>query len=270
MQPGTDAAAGRVAPWVAKATPAAVASSAAPMATRRTEFEFISRLPSGIRSVSDVVRNVYRIEKTAIGKCTYLSHSWHERVTEPRSSTVPKVLVVAATPLELSFVARANTLCCGVGPVEAAAATARTLERDRPEAVLHIGLAGARALLPGSLVLGSEAIYCDLVDGTRSFPRIERAAPDPDLLTGARNALPEAAVLAIATSARVGGGHACCDVEAMEGFAVLRSAALAGVPALELRAVSNTFDAARADWRIDEAIEALAVAVEALLGVFDA
>ncbi len=37
-------------------------------------------------------------------------------------------------------------------------------------------------------------------------------------------ALPAAVVLPIATSARVGGGHACCDVEAMEGFAVLRAA----------------------------------------------
>jgi futalosine hydrolase len=180
------------------------------------------------------------------------------------------VLVVAATPLELSFVTGASTFCCGVGPIDAAAATARALERERPEAVLHTGLAGARALTPGALVLGSEAIYCDLVDPTRSFPRVERAAPDPYLLKQARSALPGAAVLPIATSARVGGGHDCCDVEAMEGFAVLRAAALAGVPALELRAVSNTFDADRADWRIDDAIEALAAAVEAVLGAFDA
>ena len=180
------------------------------------------------------------------------------------------MLVVAATPLELSFVAGASTLCCGVGPVEAAAATARALERERPEAVLHIGLAGARAFTAGDARARLRGDLLRPRRRTRSFPRIERAAPDPDLLKEARSALPEAAVLPIATSARVGGGHACCDVEAMEGFAVLRSAALAGVPALELRAVSNTFDADRADWRIDEAIEALAVAVEALLGVFDA
>ncbi len=180
------------------------------------------------------------------------------------------MLVVAATPLELSFVARARTLCCGVGPVEAAAATARALERERPAAVLQIGIAGARALGPGTLVLGSESIYCDLVDDARSFPRVERAAPDATLLAAARRVLPEAVVLPIATSARVGGGHACCEVEAMEGFGVIRAAAQAGVPALELRAVSNTFDADRADWRIEEALEALAGAVEALLGMFDA
>ena len=47
----------------------------------------------------------------------------------------------------------------------------------------------------------------------------------------------------------------------MEGFGVLRAAAAAGVPALELRAVSNAYGAPRADWRIDEAIAALAGAV---------
>lgn len=180
------------------------------------------------------------------------------------------MLVVAATPLELAFVSGAETLCCGIGPVEAGTATARALERERPEAVLHIGIAGARALAPGTLVLGSESIYCDFVDAVRSFPRIERATPDPDLLALARSVLPQATVLPIATSARVGGGHACGDVEAMEGFGVLRAAALASVPALELRAVSNTYAADRAEWRIDEALEALAAAVATILGVFDA
>ena len=180
------------------------------------------------------------------------------------------MLVVAATTLELAFVAHAETLCCGVGPVEAAARTARALAHDPPSAVLHIGIAGARTLEPGSLVLGSEAVYCDLVDETRSFARIERAVPDPVLLAAARRSLPAAAVVPIATSARVGGGRGCCDVEAMEGFAVLRAAAAAGVPALELRAVSNSFDADRSDWRIDDALAALAAAVPLLLEALDA
>jgi futalosine hydrolase len=182
----------------------------------------------------------------------------------------PEVLVVAATPLELAFVERADTHCCGVGPVEAAATTARRLAEKRPTAVLHIGIAGARELDPGTLVLGSEAVYCDLVDSARTFPRIERAVPDPALLAMARAALRAALALPIATSARVGGGHACCEVEAMEGFAVLRAAADARIPALELRAISNRFDAGRADWRIDEAIRALAHAVPVLLEAFRA
>ncbi len=185
------------------------------------------------------------------------------------------MLVVAATEFELAVVQGADTagretLCCGTGPVEAAAATARALANARPDAILHIGIAGARALEPGAVVIGESSIYCDLVDATRTFPRIEQAVPDPRLLAAARASLPHAHVLPIATSARVGGGSTCADVEAMEGFGVLRAAVEAGVPALELRAVSNTFAALRSEWRIDDAIAALAEAVAALLEVLDA
>jgi nucleoside phosphorylase len=175
------------------------------------------------------------------------------------------VLVVAATALELAHVEGADTLCCGVGPVEAALTTAGALARRPAERLLHVGIAGARDLAPGALVLGSEAVYCDLLRPAGPLAAIERARPDPALLAAAAAALPEASVLPIATSARLGGGHACAEVEAMEGFAVLRAAAAAGVPALELRAISNAFDAPRAAWRIDEALAALAVATGALL-----
>ena len=164
------------------------------------------------------------------------------------------LLVVAATERELAPVEGAHTLLCGIGPVEAAAATARALAGERPAAVLHVGIAGARGLQPLTLVLGSEAVYCDaagpLVPG--------RALPDAGLLARLRAAFPEAEVRPIGTSARVGGAHGV-DVEAMEGFAVLRACELAGVPAVEVRVVSNAIDEPdRALWRFDEAFAALA------------
>jgi futalosine hydrolase len=77
--------------------------------------------------------------------------------------------------------------------------------------------------------------------------------------------LPEAHVLPIGTSARVGGTSAC-EVEAMEGFAVLRAAELAGIPAVEVRAVSNEIDESdRARWRFDDALTALERALPLLL-----
>ena len=170
-----------------------------------------------------------------------------------------------------AFVEGAETLCCGVGPVEAAAATARALAQRRPEGVLQIGIAGARDLEPGTLVLGSEAIYCDLVDSARSFPRVERAAPDPTLLDDcplARYPKPSCS-----RSPRVPASGAGMSAAMSRRWRALPSSALpsaAGVPALELRAVSNRFDADRGDWRIDDAIEALAGAVKALLEAFDA
>jgi futalosine hydrolase len=180
------------------------------------------------------------------------------------------VLVVAATERELDFIEGAETLCTGIGPVEAALATAKRLTENRPSAVVHIGIAGAKLLEPPALVLGSESIYCDVIDAGSVIPRLERVEPDAALLEAARSALPEAHLMPIATSARVGGGTSC-EVEAMEGFGVLRAAALAGVPAVELRAVSNAVgESDRARWRIDDALAALREAVPRLLEALDA
>jgi nucleoside phosphorylase len=55
------------------------------------------------------------------------------------------------------------------------------------------------------------------------------------------------------------GGAADVRVEGMEGFAVLRACALAGVPAIEVRAISNEIsEGDRSRWRIGRALEALA------------
>jgi len=175
------------------------------------------------------------------------------------------MLVVAATERELALVRGVETFVCGVGPVDAAAATARVLTARRPDAVLHIGLAGARGIDPPALVLGSESVYSDVIDPGSAFPRVERVEPEAALLARVRAALPDALVLPIATAGRVSGGSGC-DVEAMEGFGVLRACALAGVPAVELRAISNDVDEAdRAKWRFDDALAALADAVARVL-----
>ena len=92
-----------------------------------------------------------------------------------------------------------------------------------------------------------------------------RAQPDAALLAAARVALPRARVCPIGTSARVGGSSGC-EIEAMEGFAVLRAAELAGVPALEVRAVSNEIEEPdRARWRFEEALAALRAELPALV-----
>ena len=175
------------------------------------------------------------------------------------------ILIVAATERELDGLRDAKTLVCGIGPVEAALATAHAIGERRPGVILHVGIAGARKLEPPALVVGSDSVYCDLVDERSLIPRVERAAPDPGLLGVVRGALPEAHVLPIATSASVGGGT-LCEVEAMEGFGVLRAAELGGVPAVELRAVSNAVDErVRSRWRFEDAFAALAEAIPRVL-----
>lgn len=173
------------------------------------------------------------------------------------------LLVVAATERELVPVEAARTVVCGIGPVEAAAATARALAEELPSVVLHVGIAGAHRLEPLTLVLGSEAVYCD-ADG----PLVPaRAFPDAGLLARLHAAFPEAVVRPIGTSARVGGSHDV-DVEAMEGFAVLRACELAGVPAVEVRIVSNAIgEPDRALWRFDDAFAGLAEALPRLAAV---
>jgi nucleoside phosphorylase len=171
------------------------------------------------------------------------------------------ILVVAATEPELCG---RPGLVCGVGPVEAAAATARALALDPPAGVLHVGVAGCRrgcGLEVPALVIGAEAVYDDLV--VKLAPR--RVQPDPRLVEAARAALPGAPVLPVGMSAAVGGtrGH---DVEAMEGFAVLRACERAGVPAVEVRAVSNELEEDdRSHWRIDDALAALGQALPGLV-----
>jgi nucleoside phosphorylase len=177
------------------------------------------------------------------------------------------ILVVAATAFEAALADghEVETVACGIGPVEAALGTTHALAERRPDAVVHIGIAGAQSLPNGTLALGSEAVYCDVLDPNARIPRVSRVAPDPALLDAARRALPEARVLPIGTTARVGGGEGC-EVEAMEGFGVLRAAALAGVPAVELRAVSNAVAETNRDrWSIDDALAALARGLDAVL-----
>jgi nucleoside phosphorylase len=174
------------------------------------------------------------------------------------------VLLVAATEHELC--GRVG-LACGIGPVEAAASTARWLALERPEAVLHVGVAGGRSVPTGTLVLGTEAVYCDLL---AEIPVVSRTRPDDALLAALRAAFPGALTLPIGTSAAVDGPCGrepdAIAVEAMEGFAVLRACALAGVPAVEVRAVSNEVgERDRARWEIPKALAALDAALPRLL-----
>ncbi|HXG76298.1 MAG TPA: hypothetical protein VNJ53_06985 [Gaiellaceae bacterium] len=178
-----------------------------------------------------------------------------------------RILLVAATELELCG---RPGLVCGIGPVEAAAATARALALALPEAVLHVGVAGGRRLTPGALVLGSEAVYCDLA---AEVPVVVKTQPDARLLARLQEAFPEAISLPIATSAAVslpGSRTHEFRVEAMEGFGVLRACALAGVPAVEVRAISNDVgETDRQRWRIRRGLEVLDEALPRLLAALE-
>lgn len=177
-----------------------------------------------------------------------------------------QILVVAATARELATPDGWRTLLCGVGPVEAAAATAAAIALHPPAAILHIGIAGARRvrmLAPASFVIGGDARYCDLHVPEVWAPRTVVASAQ--LVAAVRTVLPLAPVVTIGTSAQVG-GTADCDVEAMEGFGVLRAAQRAGVPAIEIRVISNDIEEDdRARWHFEAAFAAITAVTPALV-----
>jgi nucleoside phosphorylase len=172
-----------------------------------------------------------------------------------------RVLVVAATEGELRGVpAGAQRLVCGVGPVDAGIRTATALASGDVDAVLHVGIAGVQedsGIAVGDVVIGATSRFCD----TGSQFVEQHVAPDAQLLAAVRAALPDAHVAPIGTSADVAGTahHTDLVVEAMEGFAVLRAAHLAGVRAVEIRVISNEIhELDRAKWHFDVALTVLA------------
>jgi futalosine hydrolase len=177
-----------------------------------------------------------------------------------------RVLVVAATEHELAASGGWRTLCCGVGPVEAAARTAAAIASDRPAAIVHVGIAGTRrdqALSPAMLVIGTETHYHDLAVPAHLAPAVLSTAPV--LIEAVARAFPDAPRLAIGTSGRIG-GTSDTIVEAMEGFGVLRAAHIAGVPAIEVRVISNEIEETdRTRWHFEAAFAAVLASTPALV-----
>lgn len=177
------------------------------------------------------------------------------------------LLVVAATEPELRGLPaddRVEPLACGVGPVDAAATTAARLARGGVTAVLHVGIAGCRRaseVQVGDVVVGSASSY----DDSTSRLVVRSAQPDQRLVEAAAGALPGCRCLPIGTAADVGGTTGC-DVEAMEGFAVLRAAQLAGVPAVEVRVIANEVEEPdRSLWEFGAALATLESALPRLV-----
>lgn len=175
----------------------------------------------------------------------------------------------------------------GLGRTNAAAATVEAiLERGPFDAVCSVGIAGA---LPveggetrdlGDLVVGDAAVYAEegieTPDGVGDMTALgfalgdfegNRVPADVGLLEDLRAASRIDAVGAIATVATCSGtDRRAADLarrtgaiaEAMEGAAVLHAARRRGVPAVEIRAISNTTgDRPRQRWDLSSAFGTL-------------
>lgn len=196
------------------------------------------------------------------------------------------ILVACALASELRFFeprAGVVILPCGVGTIEAAIAVTRALARDRYAAVVNAGIAGAfpgRARVGDGLLITAETLADFGLEsgGEPALPEgatlVRHVAADAALLARCAG-LPLArgtglTVTQVTTTAETGLRLAArygADVESMEGFSVLRAAALANVPALEIRGISNHVgDRAQSEWNFNAGARAAAVA---LAGVLD-
>ncbi|HEV3155040.1 MAG TPA: futalosine hydrolase [Candidatus Baltobacteraceae bacterium] len=144
-------------------------------------------------------------------------------------------------------------LVTGVGPVEAAVAVSRALAQSHYDLVISAGIAGAfdgMAEVGEGVVVTDEIFELDLETGTAiSLPEaarvIDRAGSDLTLVDrlvelgfrSLRGITVPRVTATDRTAARLS-KHGV-GVESMEGFAVLRAAEIAAVPAIEVRGISN-------------------------------
>ena len=171
---------------------------------------------------------------------------------------------------------------CGVGPVEAAAETARKLALGRYDAVVNAGIGGAfrgRARIGDALAIVEERLAELGLEGGGALTLpgdaklVESATVDASLLARvAPTGLPLGIGLTVAqitttdaTAQRLTERYRS-DVETMEGFSVLRAATLAKIPALEVRGISNFVgDRAASQWNFAAGARAAATALDAVL-----
>lgn len=195
------------------------------------------------------------------------------------------ILVAAATAREIAFLdpdPNVEVVITGIGPVEAAARVAPALANNRFDLVVNAGIAGALdgvANIGEGVVVATDRLQLDLETGeTLLLPEgvrvSDRAASDARIVaelvakgfTSVNGITVMRVTATAATAARLRGRGA--QVESMEGFAVLRAAALAGVRAVEVRGISNLVgERARSRWDFDAGVAGLAAVMSALLAV---
>jgi futalosine hydrolase len=211
-----------------------------------------------------------------------------------------KVLIMTAVEGERDAVLRGlgslpsvEVAIAGVGPVEAAIHTTKLLAAGKYELVVSAGIAGGytgKAAI-GSIVVASEMVAADLGaesgEGFQSLDKLgfgsARVEADAEWLSRTVDALNAAGLEVIVgpvlTLSTVTGTAKTAEelqqritgacAEGMEGFGVASAAKAFGIPALELRTISNPVGPRdRAAWRIGDALAALESASKALQEVW--
>lgn len=197
------------------------------------------------------------------------------------------ILLTSAVERELAFwTSRTDVrrLVTGVGPVEAACSVSAALAQAQYSLVVNAGIAGTLddAIAIGeATIVGGERFELALESGDAiELPDgeaiVEDVLSDPALVARlCADGFPVVrgiTVSKITTTDETARRYARlgAQVESMEGFAVLRAAQLAGVPAIELRAISNRCGAPeRSDWNFPAGFAGVQRIVETLFARLD-
>jgi adenosylhomocysteine nucleosidase len=143
---------------------------------------------------------------------------------------------------------RFEPLVTGVGPVEAAAATAAALARLEasgrlPDLVVSLGSAGSRSLEQGEVYQASRVSYRDMDASPLGFPKGVTPFLDLPAVIDLPLRIPEIKTASLSTGANIVSGDAfrsiAADMVDMETYAVLRACMRFSVPLVALRGISD-------------------------------
>ncbi len=167
------------------------------------------------------------------------------------------ILLASAVEAELDFWQPREgvaTIVTGVGPVEASCALATELARRRYRLLINAGIAGTFdgcARIGDGVVVAADSIELALESGAPlalplGIQLAAEATSDAELVAQLRakgfpalRGITVARVTSSEATARRLAHRFGAQVESMEGFAALRAAQRAGVPAIEVRGISN-------------------------------
>ncbi len=195
------------------------------------------------------------------------------------------ILVACAVGEELGFLRPAphvEMLVTGVGVVESASAVSRALAQSRYDLVVSAGIAGAfsrEAAIGEGVVVSEELFELGLETGAAiALPEnrrvVDRAGSDLALVDrvvelgfrSVRGITVSRVTATDETAMRCAGLGVA--VESMEGFAVLRAAEIAGVPAIEVRGISNiACERSQARWDFNAGVRGVEKVLNALLSL---
>lgn len=198
------------------------------------------------------------------------------------------ILLACAVGKELSFFSSAphvEMLVTGIGPIEASASVSRALAQSPYSLVINAGIAGA---FEGAAEIGEGVVVAEefmelglesgaplsLPDGARLVDHASSEFTLVDRLVergfASKRGLTVSRVTATDLTAKRLAAYGV-EVESMEGFAVLRAAEIAGVPAVEVRGISNVVtDRARSRWNFAQGVRGLESVLTSLLSIVTA